>query len=155
MARRRSAAHAGPLRRAGHRREHRYSFSIRRGRLSGQNSASPCPGHCRLGRDARRRGAVWPGRTSRGERGTGVRGPAHRGRGLASRSLRLMTSFCHDELGLTRLRLSIVQGNVPSQRVAESAGYVRSDGDATGRTNRLGQPKLLESWHWIAPATSG
>lgn len=66
-----------------------------------------------------------------------------------------MTSFCHDELGLTRLRLSIVQGNVPSQRVAESAGYVRSDGDATGRTNRLGQPKLLESWHWIAPATSG
>ncbi|MBQ1018619.1 GNAT family N-acetyltransferase [Micromonospora sp. D93] len=41
-------------------------------------------------------------------------GPAHRGRGMASRSLRLMTRFCHEELGFSRLRLSIVPGNVPS-----------------------------------------
>ncbi|MEU8112943.1 GNAT family N-acetyltransferase [Micromonospora sp. NPDC048947] len=81
-------------------------------------------------------------------------GPAHRGRGVASRSLRLMTRFCHEELGFPRLRLSIVRGNVPSQRVAESAGYVRSDDDAIERTNGLGQAKLLETWHWIAPVTS-
>ncbi|MFF5198817.1 GNAT family N-acetyltransferase [Micromonospora parva] len=82
-------------------------------------------------------------------------GPAHRGRGMASRSLRLMTAFCHQELGFTRLRLSIVQGNVPSQRVAESAGYLRSDDDVVERTNGLGQSKLLETWHWLAPVTSG
>lgn len=82
-------------------------------------------------------------------------GPAHRGRGLASRSLQLMTTFCHEELGFTRLRLSIIQGNVPSQRVAESAGYVRSDDAVVERTNGLGQPKLLETWHWIASVTSG
>ncbi|MDG4838701.1 GNAT family protein [Micromonospora sp. WMMD967] len=82
-------------------------------------------------------------------------GPAHRGRGMASRSLRLITTFCHEELGFTRLRLSIVRGNLPSQRVAASAGYVRSDDDVVERTNGLGQLKLLETWHWLAPVTSG
>lgn len=82
-------------------------------------------------------------------------GPAHRRQGIASRSLRLMTRFCHEELGFTRVRLSIVRGNVPSQQVAESAGYVRSDDDVIERTNGLGQLKPLETWHWIAPVTSG
>ncbi|PYC66911.1 GNAT family N-acetyltransferase [Micromonospora arborensis] len=82
-------------------------------------------------------------------------GPAHRGRGLASRSLRLMTAFCHEKLGFSRLRLGIVQGNVPSQGVAESAGYVRGDDALVERVNGLGQPKLLETWYWTAPATSG
>ncbi|RQX01945.1 GNAT family N-acetyltransferase [Micromonospora inaquosa] len=80
-------------------------------------------------------------------------GPAHRGRGMASRSLWLLTRFCHEELGFTRLRLSIVQRNVPSQRVAASAGYVRSDDDVVERPDGLGQPKLLETWQWIAPGT--
>ncbi|TWG18772.1 GNAT family N-acetyltransferase [Micromonospora taraxaci] len=82
-------------------------------------------------------------------------GPQHRGRGMASRSLRLITRFCHEELGFTRLRLSIVQGNLPSERVAASAGYVRSDDDVVERMNGLGQLKLLETWHWLAPVTSG
>ncbi|MGC4746774.1 GNAT family N-acetyltransferase [Micromonospora sp. DT201] len=82
-------------------------------------------------------------------------GPAHRGRGLASRSLRLMTEFCHEKLGFSRLRLGIVQGNVPSQGVAQSAGYVLGDDALVERVNGLGQPKLLETWYWTAPATSG
>ncbi|GGO32514.1 GNAT family N-acetyltransferase [Micromonospora parathelypteridis] len=82
-------------------------------------------------------------------------GPAHRGRGLASRSLRLMTAFCHDKLGFSRLRLGIVQGNVPSQGVAQSAGYVRGDDALVGRVNGLGQPKLLETWYWTAPVAPG
>jgi RimJ/RimL family protein N-acetyltransferase len=82
-------------------------------------------------------------------------GPAHRGHGLASRSLRLMTEFCHEKLGFSRLRLSIVRDNLPSQRVARSAGYIRCDEILIERVNGLGQPKLLETWHWAAPPTSG
>ncbi|MGI5520086.1 GNAT family N-acetyltransferase [Micromonospora sp. CA-259024] len=78
-------------------------------------------------------------------------GPAHRGRGLASRSLRLITEFCHVRLGFSRLRLGIVQGNVPSQRVARSAGYVRGDDALVERVNGLGEPKLLETWYWTVP----
>ncbi|WP_433124879.1 GNAT family N-acetyltransferase [Micromonospora sp. CA-240977] len=81
-------------------------------------------------------------------------GPAHRGQGLASRSLRRMTEFCHEELGLSRLRLAIVQGNLPSQGVARSAGYVRGDDALVERVNGLGEPKLLETWWWTAPGST-
>ncbi|MFG1836984.1 GNAT family N-acetyltransferase [Micromonospora sp. NPDC049175] len=82
-------------------------------------------------------------------------GPAHRGRGLASRSLRRMTDFCHEELGFSRLRLAIVRGNVPSQGVARSAGYVRGDDALVERVNGLGESKLLETWWWTAPGSTG
>ncbi|MEU8285218.1 GNAT family N-acetyltransferase [Micromonospora sp. NPDC048905] len=82
-------------------------------------------------------------------------GPAHRGQGLASRSLRRMTEFCHEDLGLSRLRLAIVRSNVPSQGVARSAGYVRGDDALVERVNGLGESKLLETWWWTAPGATG
>ncbi|MEU7750258.1 GNAT family N-acetyltransferase [Micromonospora sp. NPDC049171] len=82
-------------------------------------------------------------------------GPAHRGRGLASRSLRRMTAFCHEDLGFSRLRLAIVRGNVPSRAVARSVGYARGDDALVERINGLGESKLLETWWWTAPGSTG
>ncbi len=53
--------------------------------------------------------------------------PAARGRGASIRALNLLTRWAFDELGLERLELRIDVANVPSERVAERAGY-RRDG---------------------------
>jgi RimJ/RimL family protein N-acetyltransferase len=52
-------------------------------------------------------------------------GPRHRGRGVASRALRLLVRWAFDERGLVRLGLFADLENVASQRVAEAAGFVR------------------------------
>jgi RimJ/RimL family protein N-acetyltransferase len=49
--------------------------------------------------------------------------PAARGRGAATRALRLLTRWCLDELGLERLELMIDAANAGSIRVAERSGY--------------------------------
>jgi len=51
--------------------------------------------------------------------------PAARGRGVATRTLRLLTDWGFAELGLQRLELWIDVANPASERVAERAGYVR------------------------------
>jgi len=51
--------------------------------------------------------------------------PAARGRGVALRSLDLLTRWCFDALGLIRLELRIDPANAPSLRIAERAGYVQ------------------------------
>jgi RimJ/RimL family protein N-acetyltransferase len=51
--------------------------------------------------------------------------PAARGRGVATRTLRLLTDWGFAELGLERLELWIDVANTASERVAERAGYVR------------------------------
>ena len=48
-----------------------------------------------------------------------------RGRGHATRALRLVSRWAFDELGLERLELITDPENVASQRVAEKAGYQR------------------------------
>jgi [ribosomal protein S5]-alanine N-acetyltransferase len=61
------------------------------------------------------------------ERGQGELGylvaPAARGRGVAPRTVELLTRWAFDELGLERLELRIDPENVPSAKVAERAGY--------------------------------
>jgi RimJ/RimL family protein N-acetyltransferase len=57
-----------------------------------------------------------------GELGYGVV-PEARGRGIAGRSLALLTRWCLDELGLERLELRIDPANIGSTKVAERAGY--------------------------------
>jgi RimJ/RimL family protein N-acetyltransferase len=52
-------------------------------------------------------------------------GPEARGRGHATRALRLICRFAFDALALERIDLLAATGNVPSQRVAERAGFVR------------------------------
>jgi RimJ/RimL family protein N-acetyltransferase len=51
--------------------------------------------------------------------------PAARGRGVATRTLRLLTDWGFSGLGLERIELWINVANPASERVAERAGYVR------------------------------
>ncbi len=48
-----------------------------------------------------------------------------RGRGIATRALRLVTDYALGEVGLERVQLMIGTGNEPSLRVAERCGYHR------------------------------
>jgi RimJ/RimL family protein N-acetyltransferase len=66
------------------------------------------------------RSGPWPV----GEVGYGV-APWARGRGVATRALRLVSGWAMDELGLPRISLLAEPENLPSQRVAENAGYRR------------------------------
>jgi RimJ/RimL family protein N-acetyltransferase len=61
---------------------------------------------------------------SQGEIGY-VTGPAARGKGVATRTLRLLTDWGFTQLGLERIELWIDTTNAGSERVAERAGYVR------------------------------
>jgi RimJ/RimL family protein N-acetyltransferase len=51
--------------------------------------------------------------------------PSARGRGIAGRALRLLTSWALGPLGLERVELRISTDNEPSVRVAERLGFVR------------------------------
>jgi RimJ/RimL family protein N-acetyltransferase len=51
-----------------------------------------------------------------------------RGRGVATRAVRLLTAWGHDELGLERIECHVHTDNEPSQRVPPRAGYERLDG---------------------------
>ena len=54
-----------------------------------------------------------------------VVGPAARGRGVATRTLRLLTDWGFSQLGFERIELWIDIANPASERVAERAGYAR------------------------------
>lgn len=49
--------------------------------------------------------------------------PAARGRGFATRAVRLVTAWALDDLARPQIHLQVKDGNVASQRVAERAGY--------------------------------
>jgi RimJ/RimL family protein N-acetyltransferase len=51
--------------------------------------------------------------------------PAARGRGVASRAVRLLTGWAFDVLQLQRLELTCGPDNIGSQRVAERTGFTR------------------------------
>jgi len=51
--------------------------------------------------------------------------PGARGRGIATRALRLVTDYALAEVGLARVQLLISVDNTPSLRVAERCGYLR------------------------------
>jgi RimJ/RimL family protein N-acetyltransferase len=57
-----------------------------------------------------------------------------RGRGVATRALRLLSDWALAALDLSELRLWARAGNLASQRVAERAGYRRTPGDDRRRT---------------------
>jgi RimJ/RimL family protein N-acetyltransferase len=48
-----------------------------------------------------------------------------RGRGVATRAVRLLSAWGLRELGLDRIELLVIEGNDASCRVAEAAGYRR------------------------------
>jgi len=51
--------------------------------------------------------------------------PEERGRGVATRAVRLLSELSFERLGLARLTIYAAVGNVASQRVAERAGFTR------------------------------
>ena len=51
--------------------------------------------------------------------------PPARGRGVATKALRLISGWAFGQLGLMRLEMFIEPENTSSQRVAERSGYVR------------------------------
>jgi RimJ/RimL family protein N-acetyltransferase len=86
-------------------------------------------------------GLVWLNLSS-GDRRIGSVGywllPSGRGRGLATRAVRLLASWARRDLGVTRLQLTTHPDNDRSQRVAERSGFRRvavlaADETADGR----------------------
>ena len=51
--------------------------------------------------------------------------PQARGRGVAGGGLELLTRWAFETLGLRRLELHVIEGNIASERVAEGAGFRR------------------------------
>ncbi len=93
------------------------------------------------------------GQTALGEvvlnRATGgisyVVGAPHRGRGLASRAVQVMTDHAHEALSLPRVILEIEPDNHPSIRVARSAGFHLTD-SAPERVTDKGRSYELLTW---------
>ncbi len=82
-----------------------------------------------------------------GELGYAV-GPAHRGRNLAARALRLLTEYGRST-GLSPLRLRIEAANPGSEAVARRAGYVRTD-ESQQREVEKGVEITLQFWEYAA-----
>jgi RimJ/RimL family protein N-acetyltransferase len=59
--------------------------------------------------------------------------PDGRGRGIATRAVRLVARWAFDELGVERLELRTHPGNRASQRVAERAGFTREGVERSSR----------------------
>lgn len=62
-------------------------------------------------------------------------GPAHRGQGLATRAVRLMTGYAVAELAVRRVILRIDLGNAASEHVARATGFRLADGPPAGPAN--------------------
>ncbi|MCF2527573.1 GNAT family N-acetyltransferase [Yinghuangia soli] len=78
------------------------------------------------------------------EMGYGI-GTAYRGRGFASRSLRLMVDFAYGTLGFERVVLRIVQDNHASNAVAKATGFV-PDGNEPIIEMTKGREHVLTTW---------
>ncbi len=72
-------------------------------------------------------------------------GAQFRGRGLATRALRLMTAHAHGRLGLPRVTLEIEPDNAPSTRVARGAGFAPTGQPPVG-ANTGRRTVILETW---------
>lgn len=71
--------------------------------------------------------------------------PAARGRGVATRALRLLTEWGFGEVGALRLELLIGVENEPSKRVAARCGYVR---EGVLRSAHLKQDVRMDTELW-------
>jgi RimJ/RimL family protein N-acetyltransferase len=73
-----------------------------------------------------------------------------RGRGVATRAVRLLARWAHDELGLTRIEIHTHTDNLASRRVAEKAGF-RDTGELTGAPRGGVEEPVYAVYAWIAP----
>ncbi|MFI6493852.1 GNAT family N-acetyltransferase [Streptomyces sp. NPDC050564] len=72
-------------------------------------------------------------------------GPAYRGRGLATRAVRLAVHFAKRRAGPRRVVLCIEDGNAASEAVAKAAGFVLTDEDPVRREAK-GREVVLRTW---------
>jgi RimJ/RimL family protein N-acetyltransferase len=72
-------------------------------------------------------------------------GAAHRGRGLASRSVRLLAAHAVRHTGARRVVLCIEEANAASAAVARAAGFTLTDDEPVLRTSR-GREVALLTW---------
>ncbi|MFF8806116.1 GNAT family N-acetyltransferase [Streptomyces omiyaensis] len=72
-------------------------------------------------------------------------GPAHRGQGLAARTVRLMASHAVERLGAERVILELEAENAASVAVATKAGFVLLDVPLIEGEEK-GRPFVLQTW---------
>jgi RimJ/RimL family protein N-acetyltransferase len=75
--------------------------------------------------------------------------PEARGRGVATRTLELLTDWAFSELEALRIELWISAGNEPSKRVAEKAGYLH-EGTLRSYHFKQGRREDFEIWSRLA-----
>jgi RimJ/RimL family protein N-acetyltransferase len=73
-----------------------------------------------------------------------------RGRGVATRCVRLLANWARDELGLTRLEILPHKDNVASRRVAEKAGFMDT-GELVGAPRASVVEPIYALYAWTAP----
>ncbi|WTW92792.1 GNAT family N-acetyltransferase [Streptomycetaceae bacterium NBC_01309] len=81
------------------------------------------------------------------ELGYGIN-PKYRGRGLASRAVRLLTGFAYDTLGMTRVVLRIDHDNDASSAVARATGYVPDGAEPVVEMSKGREHRLVT---WVHP----
>jgi RimJ/RimL family protein N-acetyltransferase len=67
--------------------------------------------------------------------------PAGRGKGIATESVRLLSRWAFEELGLRRIIIKTLPGNVHSQHVAERVGFHRVEAPVQDNAN--------VPWEWF------
>jgi RimJ/RimL family protein N-acetyltransferase len=72
-------------------------------------------------------------------------GAAYRGRGLASRAVRLLSSYAVRHTGARRVVLCIEEANTASAAVARATGFTLTDDEPVLRTSR-GREIALRTW---------
>ncbi|MEU1125114.1 GNAT family N-acetyltransferase [Streptomyces sp. NPDC005899] len=72
-------------------------------------------------------------------------GPAHRGRGLAARAVRVMAAYAFEQLDVGQVILEVEAENVASVAVATRAGF-RLLGVPLIRGEEKGRPYALQTW---------
>ncbi|MCI0383450.1 GNAT family N-acetyltransferase [Streptomyces sp. CNQ085] len=72
-------------------------------------------------------------------------GPAHRGRGLAVRAVRVMAAYAFERLGAERVILELEAENAASVAVAVRAGFSRLDVPLIEGQEK-GRPYVLQTW---------
>lgn len=77
-------------------------------------------------------------------------GPAHRGRGLAARAVRVMAGYAFGELGAEQVILELEAENDASVAVAGRAGFTRLDVPLITGTEK-GRPFVLQTWGLARP----
>jgi RimJ/RimL family protein N-acetyltransferase len=87
-----------------------------------------------------------------------VIGAPYRGRGLATRAVKLLTEYTHETLAINRVLLRIDSANKASEAVARAAGYTLAVEETDGPGDNATSENSLRTWYHdrqTAPGSSG